>query len=137
MNILVALFEGLTVLDEKTSQALPACGRSLGGLVRRTRLHFSCASQCQVVEWRSTLTSHDFGSTISSASLRSKFASEYAYMLWPIKNAEAFNTGKLTDFSQVGGLARQTMPLCALLSERPTLSLPAFACRSSGPGFPS
>ena len=30
------------------------------------------------------------------------FGALYSYMLWPIKNAEAFNEGKITDFSQVG-----------------------------------
>lgn len=29
-------------------------------------------------------------------------ASQYAYMLYPIKNAAAYNTGELTDFTQVG-----------------------------------
>ncbi len=34
--------------------------------------------------------------------LEPETASQYAYMLYPIKNATAYNTGELTDFEQVG-----------------------------------
>jgi oligopeptide transport system substrate-binding protein len=34
--------------------------------------------------------------------LNAKTASEYAYQLFPLKNAKAYNAGKVTDFKQVG-----------------------------------
>ncbi len=47
-------------------------------------------------------------------------------MVWPIKNAEAFNSGKITDFSAVGVAAPDDFTLRVTL-ERPTPYLPALA----------
>jgi oligopeptide transport system substrate-binding protein len=100
MNILVALFEGLTALDEKTSRPIPAIADrweiSPDGLVYTFHLRPDA-------RWSNgdPLTSHDFAYSFQRV-LTPAFGSEYSYMLWAIKNAEAFNTGKLTDFSQVG-----------------------------------
>ncbi len=53
------------------------------------------------------------------------YAAEYASMLFPIKNARAFNTGELTDFSQVGVKALDPHTL-ELTMEGPTPHLPAM-----------
>ncbi len=58
--------------------------------------------------------------------LNPKFGAPYAYMLHPIKNAEAFNTGKIRDFSAVGVAAVDAHTL-RLTLERPTPHLPALA----------
>jgi len=50
------------------------------------------------------LMAHDFVRTYRRA-LTPSLASEYAYMLFVMKGAEDFNTGKLTDFDQVGAEA--------------------------------
>jgi oligopeptide transport system substrate-binding protein len=44
--------------------------------------------------------------------------SEYAYMLYPVTNAQAFNTGEITDFSQVGVKALDDLTLQVTLAER-------------------
>src|SRR5205814_5048612 len=58
------------------------------------------------------------------------FGAEYSYMLWPIKNAEAFNRGKLTDFSAVGVEAVDDHTLRVRL-EHPTPYLPALAAHNT------
>jgi oligopeptide transport system substrate-binding protein len=51
-------------------------------------------------------------------------------MLWPIKNAEAFNAGRITDFSIVGAKALDATTL-QLKLERPTPYLPAIASHTT------
>jgi oligopeptide transport system substrate-binding protein len=100
MNVLVALFEGLTCLDEKTSQPQPGVAErweiSPDGLVYTFHLRANA-------RWSNgnPLTARDFAWSYQRI-LSPKLASEYSYMLWPIKNAEAYNEGKVTDFAQVG-----------------------------------
>lgn len=124
MNILVALFEGLTVLDEKTSQALPGVADrwevSPDGLVYTFHLRPDA-------RWSNgdPVTSHDFAYAFQRL-LSPAMAGEYSYMLWPIKNAEAFNKGKITDFSAVGVATPDDTTLRVSL-ERPTPYLPALA----------
>lgn len=124
MNIVVALFEGLTVLDEKTSEALPGVAErwevSPDGLVYTFHLR-------PTAKWSNgdPVTSHDFAYAFQRL-LSPKFAGEYSYMLWPIKNAEAFNSGKITDFSAVGVATTDDLTL-RLTLERPTPYLPALA----------
>ncbi len=99
-NIVVALFEGLTAIDEVTSQPVPAAAESwetsADGLV--WRFHIRAGAR-----WSNgdPLTARDFVSGIHRA-LSPRLASEYAYVLFPISNAAAFNSGQLADFSQVG-----------------------------------
>jgi oligopeptide transport system substrate-binding protein len=99
-NIVVALFEGLTAIDEVTSQPVPAAAErwetSADGL--DWRFHIRAGAR-----WSNgdALTARDFVSGIHRA-LSPRLASEYAYVLFPIRNAAAFNSGQLTDFSQVG-----------------------------------
>ncbi len=100
MNVLIALFEGLTCLDEKTSQPVPGAAErwevSPDGLVYTFHLR-------PTARWSNgdPLTARDFAWSFQRI-LSPKFASEYSYMLWPLKNAEAFNEGKVTDFAAVG-----------------------------------
>jgi oligopeptide transport system substrate-binding protein len=99
-NILLALFEGLTVIDEATSQPVPGAAErwdvSSDGLVYTFQLR-------ENGKWSNgdPVTAQDFVTSFQRI-LSPALAAEYAYMLFPIKNAEAFNTGKLTDFSAVG-----------------------------------
>jgi oligopeptide transport system substrate-binding protein len=46
-------------------------------------------------------------------------AAEYAYMLYPLRNAKAFNTGAISDFGQVGATAADDRTLVLTL-EHPT-----------------
>ena len=99
-NILIALFEGLTVIDETTSQAIPGTAarwdRSPDGRVYTFHLR-------PEARWSNgdAVTAQDFVFSYERI-LSPGLAAEYAYMLYPLANAEAFNTGKITDFTQVG-----------------------------------
>jgi len=100
MNILVALFEGLTTLDELTGQPQPGMAErweaSPDGLV--WTIHLRADAQ-----WSNgdPLTAEDFVYSFRRM-LAPKLASEYAYMLWPLKNAEAINAGKIADLAALG-----------------------------------
>ena len=123
-NIVLALFEGLTGIDERTSQPIPALAErwttSADGLVWQFHLrpgaHWSNGD---------ALTARDFVFGIRRA-LAPKLASEYAYVLYPIRNAEAYNAGRLTDFSQVGVRAIDDQTLEVTVA-RPTPYLAAAA----------
>lgn len=73
-------------------------------------------------------------------------ASDVAYMLYPVANAEAFNTGKLADFAQVGfralddwtleiTLASPTPYFLSLLSHYSWYPVHLPTIRKYGPGF--
>ena len=99
-NILLALFEGLTAVDERTSQAVPAAAESwessLDGLTWTFRLRAG-------LRWSNgdPLTADDFVQSWRRI-LTPAFAAEYAYLLYPVRNAEAFNSGKLADPAALG-----------------------------------
>jgi oligopeptide transport system substrate-binding protein len=99
-NILVALFEGLTCLDDKTAQPVPGVAErwdiSPDGLVYTFHLRADA-------KWSNgdPLTARDFAWSFQRI-LSPKLASEYSYMLWPIKNSQAYNEGKVADFASVG-----------------------------------
>ena len=123
-NIVVALFEGLTGVDETTSQPIPAAAErwetSADGLVWRFHLRSGA-------RWSNgdALTAHDFVFGIQRA-LSPNLASEYAYVLFPIRNARAFNAGQLADFAQVGVRAPDNQTLEITLAQ-PTPYLAAAA----------
>ncbi len=126
--ILAALFEGLTVLDEPTSRPLPGVADrwdiSPDGLVYTFHLR-------PEARWSNgdPVTAHDFAYSFQRM-LTPALASEYSYMLWVIKNAEAYNEGKLADFSAVGVTALDDATLRITL-ERPTPYLLALAAHST------
>ena len=99
-NIVLALFEGLTNIDERTSRPVPGVAErwetSTDGLTWTFHLRPDA-------RWSNgdPLTASDFVFSVHRA-LSPRLASEYAYVLYPLKNAEAFNAGRLTDFAQVG-----------------------------------
>jgi oligopeptide transport system substrate-binding protein len=127
-HIAYTLFEGLTKLDAKTSLASPAAAdrweQSPDGLVYTFHIRPNA-------RWSNgdPLTSGDFVYSFQRI-LTPAFAAPYSYMLWPIKNAEAFNSGKITDFSLVGVYAPDAANLRITL-ERPTPYLPALASHNT------
>jgi oligopeptide transport system substrate-binding protein len=122
--IFKALFEGLTALDEQTTRPVPAVAErwdvSSDGLVYTFHLRSSA-------RWSNgdAVTATDFAFAFQRI-LKPKFGAPYAYMLYPIKNAEAFNRGKMRDFSSVGVAAVDEHTL-RLTLEQPTPHLPALA----------
>ena len=103
MNIMVSLFEGLTVLDERTSKPLPATAESWNCSPDGLTWTFHLRPNARWSDG-TPLTAHDFVFSFRRI-LSPKLASEYSYMLWPLKNARALNEGRMTDFSQLGARA--------------------------------
>lgn len=116
-NILVALFEGLTVIDEASSKPLPGAAArwdiSADGLVYTFHLRPDAV-------WSNgdPVTAQDFVFSIERI-LNPKLASDYAYMLDVLAGAADYTAGKLTDFSQVGAKALDDRTLQLTLA-RPT-----------------
>jgi oligopeptide transport system substrate-binding protein len=127
-NIAYSLFEGLTSLDEKTSQAVPAVAErwdiSPDGLIYTFHLRPGA-------RWSDgdPVTAQDFVFSFHRI-LSPAFAAGYSYMLWPIRNAEAYNAGKLTDFGQVGVQALDAATLRITLAQ-PTPYLLALAAHNT------
>lgn len=95
-----ALFEGLVGKDPATLAPLPGVAESWevseDGLVYRFTLRADA-------RWSdgTPLTAEDFRWSWWRG-LQPELANEYAYMMFPLKNAEAYLNGKVEDFDQVG-----------------------------------
>ena len=100
MNILVALFEGLTTLDELTGQPQPGMAERWEASPDGLEWTFHLRADAR---WSNgdPLTADDFVYSFRRI-LSPRLASEYAYMLKPLKNAEAINAGKITDPATLG-----------------------------------
>ena len=128
MNVVVALFEGLTCYDEKTGEGVPGVASrwevSADGLGYTFHLRPDA-------KWSNgdRVTAGDFAYSFQRI-LTPALGSTYAYMLWPIRNAEAFNTGKITRFDEVGVTAVDDATLQLTLA-RPTPYLPMLAAHST------
>ncbi len=99
-NIIVALFEGLTAFDEKTATPVPGAAErwdvSADGLTYTFHIRANA-------RWSNgdRLTAQDFAWSFERY-LSPKLASAYAYLLWPIRGAQDFNSGKTKNFAEVG-----------------------------------
>ena len=118
-----ALFEGLCAIDEQSSKPVPGAAERWEVSADSLTWTFHLRAGLQ---WSNgdPLTADDF---IQSwrRNLAPAFASGYAYLLFPIKNAEAFNSGKLTDPAALG-LAAPDSRTIILTLERPTPYLPVL-----------
>ena len=123
-NITIALFEGLTAIDEKS--ALPVAAVATHWEVSADALTYTFHLR-PTARWSNgdPVTAGDFVYSIQRI-LSPAFASEYAYMLWPIKDAEAYNRGKNPDFGTVGVKALDERTLQISL-QRPTPYLLSLA----------
>ena len=116
-NILIALFEGLTVIDEASSLPIPGAAErwdiSPDGLTYTFHLRPDGV-------WSNgdPVTAHDFVFSIERI-LNPKLASDYAYMLDVLEGAADYTAGKLADFAQVGAKALDDRTL-QLTLDRPT-----------------
>jgi len=122
-QVVAALFEGLTALDETTSRPVPAAAESwttsADGLTWTFKLRDG-------LMWSDgePITARTFRDSWTRA-LAPTIASEYAYALFPIKNAARFNAGELPDFVAVGVKAPDDLTLQIEL-EHPTSFLPSI-----------
>mgnify|MGYP001574167227 CR=1 FL=1 len=127
-RLLAALFEGLTVIDERTSEAVPAAAErwatSADGLVWTFHLRPG-------LRWSDgePLTADDFVQSWRRC-LSPELASPYAYFFYQVKNAEAFNTRQITDPATVGFAAPDARTIIISLAH-PTPYLPLLIANSS------
>lgn len=130
-RLLAALFEGLCAIDEQTSRPVPGAAErwesSPDGLT--WTFHLRAGLQWSDGE---PLTAGDFVQSWRR-NLSPAFASSYAYLLFPVKNAEAFNTGKLTEAAALGFAAPDPRTVVITL-ERPTPYLPILT--TATPWYP-
>jgi oligopeptide transport system substrate-binding protein len=99
-HIQLALFENLVVKHVETLEPSPGVAERWEVNEDGRTYRFYLRSDAR---WSNgeAITAEDFRWSWWRA-LQPAMANEYAYMLYPIKNAEAYATGKMTDFSQVG-----------------------------------
>jgi len=122
-NILMALFEGLTALDEQTTTPVPAAAErwetSADGLIWTFHLRAG-------LKWSNgePLVAQDFVDSWRRA-LNPALAADNAWYLYAAKNAEAYNTGKLTDPAALGFTAPDDRTVVITLGQ-PTPYLPAL-----------
>ena len=103
MNIMVALFEGLTVLDEASSAPLP--GRAASWATSPDGLTWTFKLRDDAT-WSNgdPLTAEDFVYSFRRV-LSPGLASEYAYMLWPLRGAKDLSEGREKDPAKLGARA--------------------------------
>jgi len=102
-NILLALFEGLITPDPKTLKPTPGMAQSWTVSKNLSVYTFKIRDDAK---WSNEdpVTAFDFEYSWKRI-LTPALASEYSYMLYPIKNAEAYHKGKITSFDMVGAKA--------------------------------
>ncbi len=121
MNVLFALFEGLTALDEPTGRALPGAAErwevSDDGLTWTFHLRPNA-------RWSNgdELVADDFVQSFRRT-VAPALAFQNAYYLFPLRHAEAINSGKNPDVAALGCSAPDPHTLVLRL-ERPTPHLP-------------
>jgi oligopeptide transport system substrate-binding protein len=102
-SVMMAFLEGLTTLDAKTMRVEPGVAKSWDlsedGLIYTFNFDPNA-------KWSNgaPITPEDFLFSFERI-LTPLLGAPYAYMLYPMRSAEAFHTGELTDFSKVGAKA--------------------------------
>jgi oligopeptide transport system substrate-binding protein len=99
-RLIRGLFEGLTTRNPYTLENIPGMAESWEVLEGGTVYIFHIRRDAK---WSNgePLTAHDFYYSWKRV-LEPATAAQYAYQLYYLKNAEAYNAGTLTDFSRVG-----------------------------------
>lgn len=120
-NILLALFEGLTAIDEKSSMPVPAAALSWEASADGLAWTFHLRDG---LRWSNgePLTADDFVRSWRRI-LLPEFAAEYAYLLYPVRNAKSFNQGRASNPAALGFSAPDARTVRIEL-ERPTPYLP-------------
>ena len=102
-SVMVALLEGLTTLNAQTMT--PEAGAAESWEISEDGLQYTFHLDPKG-RWSNgdPVTAHDFLFSFERI-LTPLLGAPYAYMLFPLSGAEAFNKGQLTDFSDVGAHA--------------------------------
>ena len=105
-RVISSLFEGLMNPDPQTNLPIPGIAESWE-LSKDLKVYtFKIRSNAK---WSNgeALTANDFVFSWKRL-LTPSLGAEYAYMLFPVKNAEDYNKGSLKDFSKVGVVAKSS-----------------------------
>jgi oligopeptide transport system substrate-binding protein len=115
-HIIRALFEGLAVKNPYTLEPEPGVAESwdISGDGRTVTFHINPEARWSNGE---AMTAQDYVWSWQRA-LNPAMGNLYAYMLYPVRNAEAFATGQLDDFGKVGVKALDDLTLQVTLNER-------------------
>jgi oligopeptide transport system substrate-binding protein len=99
-KLITALLEGLVAPDPKTLDAAPGVAERWD--ISQDQLTYTFHLN-RNAKWSNgdPVTAQDFVGSFKRM-LMPSLAAEYAYMLFPMRNAEEFNTGKITNFDEVG-----------------------------------
>ena len=116
-HILTALLEGLVAKDPKTLEPIPGVAKEWR-ISKDKKIYTFTIRDDALWSNGDPLTAHDFVWSWWRA-LQPKLGNQYAYMLFPIRNSEAYTKGKIIDFSQVGVKALDDLTLVVTL-ENPT-----------------
>ncbi len=108
-NIVFTLLEGLTTPDAKDLHPTPGAAQSWDISPDATVYTFHLRPNAKWSDG-APVTADDFLFSYRRM-LSPKLASEYSYMLYVMKNAEAYNKGKITDFDAVGVKALDRLTL--------------------------
>ena len=103
-NVLVRLYEGLVRADGASLEPKPGVADELGHFARPDDVHLPPAAG-RPVEQRRAADRARFRRQLPAARSLAQAGGLLSYYLFPLKNAEAYNKGKLTDFEQVGAHA--------------------------------
>jgi len=114
-KLLRALFEGLTVKNPHTLEPEPGVASSWDTSDDGKVITFHINPEAR---WSNgdSVTAHDYVWSWNRA-LNPAMGNLYAYMLFPVKNAQAFATGEIKDFNEVGVKALDDLTLEVTLTE--------------------
>ena len=116
-NVMVALLEGLTTIDPETMEIRPGVAASWE-IAEDGKIYTFFLDQNARWSNGDPVTADDFLFSFERI-LTPKLGAPYAYMLYPMRGARAFNKGKTQDFSTVGVAAPDSLTLVIEL-EAPT-----------------
>lgn len=127
-QIMMALREGLVIEDPKDLHPIPGAAARWDISEDGRTYTFHLRPEAR---WSNgdPVTARDFLLSYQRA-LTPAIAYPYAYMLYVVKNAEAFNTGKLTNFAEVGFQALDPRTFQITL-DNPTPYFLSLICHSS------
>ncbi len=143
-NILAALFEGLVAEDPRDLHPVPGVAErwDISPDTKIYTFHLRPDAKWSNGEH---IVAQDFVESYRRI-LSPAMASSYAYMLYPVANAEAFHKSKLTDFNQVGfraldhatlqvTLTHPTPYFLSLLTHWSWFPVPVRAIEKHGPAY--
>jgi oligopeptide transport system substrate-binding protein len=115
-HLIRALFEGLAVKNPYTLEPEPGVAESWNISEDGRVITFHLRADARWSNGDPVTAEHYVWSW--RRALHPQMGNLYAYMLYPVKNAEAFATGELDDFSEVGVEALDARTLKVTLTER-------------------